>query len=172
MPAGAPKKAQKRSTSKKLDAKRRARERAAAAREAKRRVERRRWLVTIAAIVAVSGVLIGLTVWAVWPREDPQVALPKPVSGRQEEPPPWPVPVDPVAGARRAGLDVQPMEGTAKHFHSHLDAIVDGEPVVVPANLGIDPSGNAMSELHTHDERGVLHVEAPTADKRYVSARW
>ena len=30
-----------------------------------------------------------------------------------------------------------------------------------------DTSGQ-MSELHTHDERGVLHVEAPTADGRYT----
>lgn len=38
----------------------------------------------------------------------------------------------------------------------------------VPGNLGIDPVGQAMSELHTHDERGVLHIEAPTRSKRYT----
>jgi hypothetical protein len=60
------------------------------------------------------------------------------------------------------------MEGTAAHYHTHLDILVNGEPVTVPANLGIHPAGTGMSELHTHDERGVLHIEAPSKGVRYT----
>ncbi|WP_158692874.1 hypothetical protein [Streptomyces roseochromogenus] len=59
------------------------------------------------------------------------------------------------------------MEGTAYHFHSHLDVIVDGRPVQVPANLGVDLAARKWSELHTHDASGVIHIEAP-AKRRYV----
>jgi hypothetical protein len=92
------------------------------------------------------------------------------VPGRAAESvhPSWPAPADTADRARRIGLAVAPMEGTARHFHTHLDVIVDGRPVVVPAGLGIAPSGNAMSELHTHDTSGVLHIEAPSIGRRYV----
>lgn len=126
-------------------------------------------------IFGVVGLVVALVVaGAVWGitsqqrEENAPAALPAPVSGNRTTQPPWPLPADPVAGAQRAGLRVEPMEGDAKHFHSHLDILVNGEPVPVPANIGIHPSGNAMAELHTHDQRGVLHIEAPTDDKRYV----
>ncbi|MCW2858559.1 MAG: hypothetical protein JWP48_267 [Actinoallomurus sp.] len=58
--------------------------------------------------------------------------------------------------------------GTAKHFHAHLDVMVNGQNVPVPANLGVAATGNAMVELHTHDATGMLHIEAPTSNKRYT----
>jgi hypothetical protein len=117
--------------------------------------------VILAALIAVSA--LGIS------KDGAEKArLPEAISGQGTGQPPWPVPADPVKGARAAGLSVQPMEGTAKHFHAHLDLIVNGKPVPVPANLGIEPSGSAMSELHTHDETGILHIEAPTASKRYT----
>jgi hypothetical protein len=60
------------------------------------------------------------------------------------------------------------MEGTAKHFHSHLDLFVNGQRTPVAANIGIDETSGEMSELHTHDDSGILHIEAPTADKTYT----
>jgi hypothetical protein len=108
--------------------------------------------------------------------DTPPGALPTVAADGRTTEPPWSLPSNPAALAESVGLRVAPMEGTAKHFHTHLDVIVDGEPVTLPANIGIDPSGNGMSELHTHDERGVLHVEAPSADMRYtlgqVFAEW
>lgn len=68
-------------------------------------------------------------------------------------------------GRRPAG---RPDGGHRGHFHSHLDITVNGQPIAVPANIGVDPRNGQMSELHTDDERGVLHVEAPTADGRYT----
>ncbi|MUL43672.1 hypothetical protein FZ103_21325 [Streptomonospora sp. PA3] len=143
------------------------------------RRERRSRTLLMGAMAVVAIVLVGAAGWGLTrlaAQPEPQAALPAAMSGDGTAMPPWPLPADPVALAKDAGLRVEPMEGTARHFHAHLDVIVDGEAVVVPANLGIHPEGNAMSELHTHDERGVLHVEAPTADKRYtlgqVFAQW
>jgi hypothetical protein len=60
------------------------------------------------------------------------------------------------------------MEGTSRHFHVHLDILVNGQTAPVPQGLGISASGGAMSELHTHDATGLLHIESPSSSKRYV----
>jgi hypothetical protein len=82
--------------------------------------------------------------------------------------PPWAVPADTVTLGERAGLRALNTEGEALHFHPHLDVIVNGKPVTVPADIGIDETGGRLSELHTHNTSGVLHVEAPDTDHRYV----
>ena len=61
---------------------------------------------------------------------------------------------------KAAGLVSNPMEGAVQHFHAHLDILDDGQPVEVPANLGIDPHRGLIAELHTHDDSGILHVES------------
>jgi len=53
------------------------------------------------------------------------------------------------------------MEGSALHIHEHLDVYVDGRKVTVPALVGIDEQAGFLTELHTHDTRGILHVESP-----------
>jgi hypothetical protein len=53
-------------------------------------------------------------------------------------------------------------EGTLLHEHTHLDVIVNGQPVTVPADIGIDESARKISPLHTHDTTGIIHVESPT----------
>ncbi|MQA85676.1 MAG: hypothetical protein GEV03_13880 [Streptosporangiales bacterium] len=135
-----------------------------------RRERRERYVifgaVGVIVVLIAAGAAWGITRQRAADNQPP--ALPKAVSGQRTTQPPWDLPADPVAGAERVGLRVEPMEGTAKHFHAHLDVLVDGEAVPVPANIGIHPSGTAMSELHTHDQRGVLHIEAPSADRRYV----
>lgn len=59
----------------------------------------------------------------------------------------------------KAGLQALSAEGTAFHIHQHLDIIINGEKTAVPASLGI--GSNFISEIHTHNTSGVLHVEAP-----------
>ncbi|MQA03974.1 MAG: hypothetical protein GEV07_15025 [Streptosporangiales bacterium] len=135
------------------------------AEEARRRRRIRFSLIGAGAVVVV--LLATAITWAAVTGDDDDDgggsrATPTVGTGR----PPWPVPDDPLEGARAAGLDVTEMEGTAEHFHSHLDILVDGKPVQVPANIGVAQTG--MSELHTHDAGGLLHVEAPTAGKRYT----
>jgi len=75
--------------------------------------------------------------------------------------PPWPAPADATAAARNAGLPMLSSEGTVEHIHVHLDVLDDGQPVPVPANIGIDTARGAISPLHTHDTSGVIHIESP-----------
>jgi hypothetical protein len=59
------------------------------------------------------------------------------------------------------GLPQLSSEGTVLHIHQHLDISVHGQTVPVPAEIGIGPNGAFISELHTHDKSGIIHVEAP-----------
>ena len=58
-------------------------------------------------------------------------------------------------------------QGLAVHIHPHVQILVNGRDVPIPANLGIttDAQGRATGFLpiHTHDGTGTLHVESPTA---------
>ena len=82
--------------------------------------------------------------------------------------PPWPAPAEPYAGMRAAGLPVSDMSNMAQHFHAHLDVVVNGQPVAVPADLGVDPASGQMSALHTHDPTGLVHVESSDPTRRYI----
>jgi hypothetical protein len=53
-------------------------------------------------------------------------------------------------------------EGTTFHIHEHLDIYINGQYVLVPADIGIDPAGNFISPIHTHDTTGIIHIESPT----------
>jgi hypothetical protein len=99
---------------------------------------------------------------------------------------PWPAPADPMARARAAGLVPEVAEELQYHVHAHLDVFIDGNPIIVPAGIGIDitnpkvhtfDDGNGqksyggitvpcdqpcISPLHTHDPDGVLHTESAT----------
>ena len=81
--------------------------------------------------------------------------------------PPWPAPTDVAARVASAGLDMGPM-GMAEHYHPTLQVIVNGEHVVVPANIGVDPATGAMSALHTHESDGTIHIEADKAGEVFT----
>jgi hypothetical protein len=81
-------------------------------------------------------------------------------------PPPWPAPV--IHGGadyiRAAGLPLLEKEALEVHFHAHLDVVVDGTPVPVPAYIGfaVVAQGKAnVTTVHTHDAAGIVHIEAP-----------
>jgi hypothetical protein len=87
---------------------------------------------------------------------------------------PWDRPDNQHAQVAAAGLELADAENLTVHYHAHLDVVVDGAPVLVPAGLGINtgPGGSlpahgqpGIAVLHTHATDGVLHVEAPAADK-------
>ena len=110
-------------------------------------------------------------------------AAPTPASGAV----PWLAPTNPLELTRKAGLAPETHEYLVFHVHAHLDVFVNGEPVVVPAGLGIaidDPAVHhavaedgsdvygaidppcaqpCISPLHTHDVTGVIHTESKTA---------
>jgi hypothetical protein len=58
------------------------------------------------------------------------------------------------------GIGCNSMEQFAMHIHAHLDIIVNGVYFLVPSQVGIP--GNCFYWLHTHDESGIVHIEAPT----------
>lgn len=58
-------------------------------------------------------------------------------------------------------------EGTALHIHTHLDIVVHGEIVNVPADIGVPPDGG-ITPVHTHDTTGVIHIESPDAHAKYT----
>jgi hypothetical protein len=86
-----------------------------------------------------------------------------------------------------AGLKPQPKEFLDNHVHAHLDVFIDGQPVEVPAGIGIAiddpnvrrgtlPDGSmvyggirfcgqpCISPLHTHDHSGILHTESASPE--------
>jgi hypothetical protein len=46
------------------------------------------------------------------------------------------------------------------HIHAMLRVYVNGKQVPVPSQIGIDPQGQFLAPLHTHDASGVMHLEA------------
>jgi hypothetical protein len=84
-------------------------------------------------------------------------------------------------------LEPERKEHLTYHVHAHLDVFVDGEPIAVPAGIGIeiddpevqrfeDPDGSVgyggirqcrkpcISPLHTHDGTGVIHTESASRE--------
>jgi hypothetical protein len=82
--------------------------------------------------------------------------------GLQKGPAPWP----PEYGSlpdrlQPLGLHALSAEALAFHIHQHLDIFVNGKHIPVPQFIGID-DGSFITELHTHDASGVMHVESAT----------
>jgi hypothetical protein len=75
--------------------------------------------------------------------------------------PPWSAPADASAAVAAAGLPMLGEEGSALHIHAHLDVIVNGSPVRVPTDIGVDDARQKISPLHSHDTTGVIHIESP-----------
>jgi hypothetical protein len=74
---------------------------------------------------------------------------------------PAPPPQQTRAAVAAAGLPLLSMEATDVHFHAHLDIIVNGQSVAVPADIGI-AAQDAISSMHTHDATGIIHIESPS----------
>jgi len=60
------------------------------------------------------------------------------------------------------GISCDASEQLAYHIHVHLSMYIDGQPVSLPAQIGIAPDGSCYYWLHTHDTTGVIHIESPT----------
>jgi hypothetical protein len=60
------------------------------------------------------------------------------------------------------GLHALAAEGVTLHIHAHLDLAVNGRLYPVPALIGINVGQQFITELHTHDQSGIIHVESPT----------
>ena len=80
--------------------------------------------------------------------------------GVQTGPAPWNAGVDHLPDRLGPlGLSELTAEGVKIHIHQHLDIFVNGKKESVPAQIGIY-DGQFLTELHTHDTTGVMHVES------------
>lgn len=112
-----------------------------------------RWLIVSGVVLLV---LVGLIVLV------GGLAARPGVTGIQAGPPPWPPETAHLRARLTAiGLPVLTAEGVAQHTHQHLDLSVDGSPVTVPSDIGINRSDGFLSPIHTHDATGIIHVESP-----------
>ena len=99
----------------------------------------------------------------------------------------WPAPPDPLERTVAAGLGPGPKEYHTNHVHAHVDVFVDGQPITIPAGVGIniddpdvrrfdEPDGSVayggielcakpcISPLHTHGTDGIIHTESQSPE--------
>jgi hypothetical protein len=124
----------------------------------------RRFLILLAAAVAVSAAGCSGEEPAATPTSAvPTVAAsPSTSSPAASGPLTLGLPADASAAAAQAGLPMLGAEELAVHYHAHLDVIVDGSAVTVPAGIGIDEQRHMIAPLHTHQPDGIVHIESAT----------
>ena len=79
--------------------------------------------------------------------------------GVQTTPPPWPPEYDHLA-QRLDALGLPGLNEQIFHIHALLHVYINGKPVTVPANIGLNGSTGPFSSIHTHDTSGLVHMEA------------
>jgi hypothetical protein len=145
--------------------------RAAAARVQRRSRNIRIGLWSVAGVVVITLVVAVAMAFSRPDRPEPgntAVATPAAsVAGRTTSPP-WDAPADASVAVTSAGLPMLGEEGTALHIHAHLDIIVNGNPVQVPADIGVDEAKQKISPLHSHDTTGLIHIESPNKSDTFT----
>lgn len=83
--------------------------------------------------------------------------------GMQTGPAPWPAEITHLK-ERLSDINLPALtqEGEVLHIHQHLDIFVDGKPVQVPYGIGQGEKSSFLASIHTHDNRGIIHIESPT----------
>jgi hypothetical protein len=85
----------------------------------------------------------------------------------QDTPPPW-KPDYKQLPERVKAMGLPGFNETTFHIHSWLHIYVDGKPLQVPGDIGIDVPAQFLSPLHTHElsqyPSGIIHMEA---DQQY-----
>ncbi|NIK57677.1 hypothetical protein [Kribbella shirazensis] len=87
--------------------------------------------------------------------------------------PPWDAPRDGVSYIDKAGFERLPLDFSGPAPYTLTIAVtVDGEPVQVPAGIGVDKLRAEQASVHTHTTDGVVWVEAKTADEKPTLAQF
>ena len=82
-------------------------------------------------------------------------------------PPPWSAPRDAVSYVDKAGFERLPLDFSGPAPYTlKLSVSVDGKPVEIPADIGVDRLRAEQAAVHTHGTDGVLWVEAKTKAER------
>jgi hypothetical protein len=124
------------------------------------------WLAAaVAAVAVIAAIVAGVLLTRGGSNDSRAAVVPQQseLAGLQTGPAPWnpgldtlPDRLDPV------GVHALTTEGQVLHIHQHLDIFVNGKHEPVPQGIGIY-DGQFLTELHTHDAAGIVHVESPTA---------
>lgn len=146
-----------------------ARQKAERFRAEQRRRERNRRVMIVS---SVSTFVVGAVALAVafWPSGSGTAKAASPAASATL------APAGQLTGAPVDGIQSGAMEQLAFHIHAHLQIYVDGQQKQLPYGIGIerpyqmttDADGNPFAEggkaiywLHTHDQSGIIHMEAP-----------
>jgi hypothetical protein len=82
--------------------------------------------------------------------------------------PPWPAPAAVGAGVREAGLSLAAAARVVTRYVVHLDVLVNGHAVSVPAGIGVDFRGHGVAPLTTSDGSGIIHVASDAIAPRFT----
>jgi hypothetical protein len=82
----------------------------------------------------------------------------RPVHPQNSGAPPWPAPESVPVGVHAAGLTLSAAPGMVTRYVVHLDVLVGGKPVPVPAGIGVDWPARQIAPLYTDDGTGVIHI--------------
>jgi hypothetical protein len=87
----------------------------------------------------------------------------RPVRLQNSGAPPWAAPRSVATGVQMAGLSLDPAPGVVTRYAVHLDVLMNGKPVPVPAGIGIDRGSREIAPLYTDDGSGVIHLDSDSA---------
>jgi hypothetical protein len=115
-------------------------------------------------IVGMLIVILGLSLWSYHHAKRVVTVLNNPelLPGIQTGNAPWEAETTNLRARLNAvHLPALSSEGSALHLHQHLDIFVNGKLIPVPSGIGVNQSVGFISDIHTHDNTGVIHVESP-----------
>lgn len=123
--------------------------------EKARKGKRRTRILGAAGLLVLALAVIGFVALSGGDKKSPAEAQ----EGLQESPGPW----DPLTAGleeRENALGLPAPSESIYHVHAQVKVFVNGKPMTVPNNIGIDQEKGFLSSLHSHDEKGIVHMEA------------
>ncbi len=113
-------------------------------------------------LLAIAGLCLATALVGCPRSKLPSTADPKVADNSNQfpPPPPWKVPPNQETRLAMAGLPtVANAHQQPFHIHAGLRIFYNGEPVPVPAKIGLNRYDDPVSPVHTHRGTGVVHVE-------------
>ena len=117
--------------------------------------KRRRKILGGVGLLVLALAIIGFVALSGGDKKTPEEAQ----KGLQTTPGPWEPLVEGLE-ERENALGLPAPSDTIYHVHAQLKVFVNGKPMKVPNNIGVDPDKGFLSSLHTHDDKGIMHMEA------------
>ena len=82
-----------------------------------------------------------------------------------EAAPPWPAPRDAISYIEASGLPQERYDTASNQRRFQLSIEVGGEPVAIPAWIGVDRYRAIQAPVHTHTEDGEIWLEGEGAEE-------